>query len=279
MGAKKSTKTKRHLLIRAIDGDFVTKIFSDTIVFNDDKSWTTEPLNEETFNKALTSVNKKKYRNYKAFVQGIFVTAWARKRIWDAVISGLDETIVYTDTDSLKLVDCDGVYFEQQNKFVLTRLNEIAQELNIPVSDLMPVDIKGVSHPLGVWEREHDVVRFKSLGCKQYICEYDDGTKQLTCAGISKNAVDLFEDVDDFEIDRQLTEKELASVGAEKLTPYYSDNYPVVIYPDGYVCKYKSGICLMPTTFNLSITPADLLLLFNEVKSRLNKIYYTKGIL
>ena len=35
----------------------------------------------------------------------------------------------------------------------------------------------------------------------------------------------------------------------------------------------------MPTTFNLSITPADLLLLFKEVTSRLNQIYYKKVIL
>lgn len=226
----------------------------------------------------MKTVNKKKYKNYKAFVQGIFVTAWARQRIWDAVISGLDETIVYTDTDSLKLVDCDGKYFEEQNKIVLTRLDEIAKELSIPVDDLKPVDIKGISHPIGIWEREHDVKRFKSLGCKQYICEYEDGTKQLTCAGISKNAVSLFDEVDDFEIDRQLTEQELLKADAEKLTPYYCDDYPVVKYPDGYICKYKSGICLMPTTFNLSITPADLLLLFNEVINRLNQIYYKKGI-
>ena len=264
-------------LINSGYGDFVTKIFSDKVIFNNDKSWTTEPLNDVSFKSALKTVNKKKYRNYKAFVQGIFVTAWARKRIWDAVLSGLDETIVYTDTDSLKLVDCDGKYFEQQNKIVLTRLDEIAKELSIPVDDLKPIDIKGISHPIGVWEREHDVKAFKSLGCKQYICEYEDGTKQLTCAGISKNAVSLFETVDDFEIDRQLTERELRDAGAEKLTPYYSDDYPVVTYPDGYVCKYKSGVCLMPTTFNLSITPSDLLLLFNEVKSRLNQIYYKKG--
>ena len=264
-------------LINAGYGDFVTKIFSDNIVFNKDKSWTTEPLNDESFKSALKTVNKKKYKNYKAFVQGIFVTAWARQLIWDAVISGLDETIVYTDTDSLKLVDCDGKYFEEQNKIVLTRLDEIAKELNIPVSDLKPIDIKGKEHPIGIWEREHDGKKFKSLGCKQYICEYEDGTKALTCAGISKNAVSLFKEVDDFEIDRQLTEQELLNADAEKLTPYYCDDYPVVKYPDGYTCKYKSGICLMPTTFNLSITPADLLLLFNEVTNRLNQIYYKKG--
>lgn len=273
-------------LINAGYGDFVTKIFSDTIIYNyenKNKIWEVQPLDEDSFAKSLKTLNKKKFKNYKAFCQGIFVTGWARKRIWDAVIGEnwhepLDEKIVYTDTDSLKLVDCDERYFESQNKIVLTRLHEIADELKIPFEDLSPKDIKGVAHPLGVWEKEHDVKRFKSLGCKQYICEYEDGTKQLTCAGISKNAVSIFKDIDDFEIDRQLTEKELFDAGAEKLTPYYDIEYPVVTYPDGYRCTYKSGVCLMPTTFNLSITPSDLLLLFNEVKSRLNKIYYTKGI-
>lgn len=271
--------------INSLYGDFVTKIFSDEIVYKQSitqDNWTVEELTDDTFNKKLSSLNKKSSKNYKAFIQGVFVTAWARKRIWDAVISGLDENIVYTDTDSLKVSDYDGDYFEIQNNVVLTRHVEIAKQLNIDVSELSPLDIKGKPHPIGIWEFE-EKVNFKSLGCKQYITENDAGELHLTCAGISKLAVQCFKTIDDFERNTQLTEKQLKSCNdgkghtAEKLTPYYDNNYPVVTYPDGYICKHKYGVCLMPTTFNLSITPNDLYHLFTIVNDKLNKSYYKKG--
>ena len=269
--------------INSTYGDFVTKIFSDEIVYNQKsaENWTVKELTEESYQKTLKTLNRKRYKNYKAFCQGIFVTAWARARIWNAVIE-LDEHIMYSDTDSLKLYNYDGEYFEKENKFVLTRHKEIADELQIDINDLSPVDIKGVRHPLGVWEHEGNYEQFKSLGCKQYLYKDKKGL-HLTCAGISKLAVKCFKNVDDFKIDRRLTEKELKACDdgnghtAEKLTPYYSNDYPVVKYPDGYVCKYKYGVCLMPTTFNLSMSAQDLMYLYGEVAEKLNKSYYRKG--
>lgn len=272
--------------INSLYGDFVTKIFCDEIVYNQhinvDSNWDKIILDDEKFLKKLKSVNKKQFTNYKAFIQGVFVTAHARARIFDAVINGLDENIVYTDTDSLKVVDYDGDYFERQNKFVLTRHEQIANDLHISIDDLSPVDIKGNKHPIGVWEKEEHVKKFRSLGCKQYIVEYDNGELFLTCAGISKLAVKCFKSVDDFTIHTTLTEKQLKECtdnkghSAEKLTPYYANDYPDVTYPDGYVSKYRYGVCLMPTTFDLSITPDDLFNLYTVVKEKLNESYYKR---
>lgn len=275
-------------LINAGYGDFVTKVFCDEIEYDySDKEdiWKSTALDEKTFQKKLDSINRKKFKNYKAFIQGVFVTAWARQRIWHAIIDGkLDEQVVYSDTDSLKMYNYTGTYFEDQNRVVLTRLEEIARDLKIDVSDLSPVDIKGIVHPLGVWEEEKTAVLFRSLGCKQYIVQYADGKKHLTCAGVSKLAVKLFDNIDDFDIDRTLTEKELVNCTdgeghtAEKLTPYYDVEYPDVVYPDGYVCRYRSGVCLMPTTFSLSITENDLKLLYSVVTEKLNEVYYRKKV-
>lgn len=282
-------------LINSMYGDFVTKVFCETITFDyddeDGKIWDAIALDDASFNKKLNTLNKKRFKNYKAFIHGVFCTAWARSRIWYAIINGddkirgggLDESLVYTDTDSLKVVGDCKAYFDRENSIVLTRHKELAQELNIDVDDLSPVDIKGIPHPIGVWENE-GVVDFKSLGCKQYLTIDKKGKKKLTCAGVSKLAVQCFESFDDFTIDKRLTEKMLLNCTdgnghtAEKLTPYYSTKYPIVKYPDGYVSKYKSGVCLMPTTFNLSITGNDLLLLYDDVMQRLNEIYYKRGI-
>ena len=274
--------------INSLYGDFVTKIFCDEVVYNQhiniDNNWDKIPLNDETFAKKLKSVNKKQYTNYKAFIQGVFVTAHARARIFHAVVNGLDEHIVYTDTDSLKVVDYKGNYFEEQNKVVLTRHKEIARDLGIDVNDLSPLDIKGNKHPIGIWESEEHIKRFKSTGCKQYLCEYNDGRLYLTCAGVSKLAVGCFKSIDDFNIHTSLTEKQLKECDdgkghtAEKLTPYYANNYPDVTYPDGYVSKYRYGVCLMPTTFDISITPDDLYSLYTIVKEKLNESYYKENI-
>lgn len=271
--------------LNATYGDFVTKIFSDLILFDQNKHnvngeiWDVKPLDDELFSKDLKSLNKKKYKNYKAFCQGIFVTAWARQRIWDAVLSGLDENIMYSDTDSLKVYNYKGSFFEDNNKYVLTRHKELAKELNIDITAFSPLDKKGNPHPLGVWDNEGRYKEFRSLGCKQYIYKDNDGL-HLTCAGVSKLAVKAFNSVSDFKPDRRLTEKELKNCvdefghSAEKLIPFYSDDYPVITYPDGYKCRYKYGVCLMPTTFNLSITPNDMTYLMGEVMLRLNKSYY-----
>ena len=284
---KEEEYQSKKALINSCYGDFVTKTFSDEIVYDyNDKNdiWHTVILDDKIFAKKLSSLNRKSNKNYKAFIQGVFVTAHARARIWDAVINGLDDFIVYTDTDSLKTHNYDGDYFEKQNQFVLTRHVEICKQLNISLDDLSPSDIHGKKHPIGIWDDERDVSKFRSLGCKQYMVEYDDGTRELTCAGVSKLAVKCFKTIEDFDIDKTLTEKELKNATddkhhtAEKLTPYYSVNYPVVKYPDGYISRYKSGVCLMPTTFSLSITPNDLALLYGVVAEKLNKSYYRKEI-
>lgn len=275
--------------INAGYGDFVTKIFADDIIFDynslinwteDMKIWKKDKLRDETYQSKYDTLLKKQFKNYKAFIQGVFVTANARKRLWDCITyKDMDEHLVYTDTDSAKIHDYSGEFFEQENKRVLELNKKVAKDLGVSEEMFSPKDKDGVSHPIGVWEHEDTYEEFKSLGCKQYIYKDKDGM-HLTCAGISKLAVQCFKNVDDFEIDRRLTEKELRSCtddkghSAEKLTPYYSVSYPKVTYPDGYVSTYKCGVCLMPTTFNLSMTVNDLYYLFNEAKEKVSKIFY-----
>lgn len=266
-------------------GDFVTKIFADDIVFeydetdDDEKIWDKDNLTSETYDAKYKTILKKQYKNYKAFIHGVFVTANARKRLWDCILSeDMDEHLVYTDTDSAKIHGYNGNFFEEENKRVIALNKEVAKELGVPEEMFSPKDKNGVSHPIGVWELEDHYDEFKSLGCKQYIYKNKKGIF-LTCAGISKLSVQCFKTVDDFEPYRRLTEKELKNCKddkghtAEKLISFYSVHYPEVVYPDGYVSKYKCGVCLMPTTFNLSITPNDLYYLYSEVREKITNCF------
>ena len=271
--------------INSAYGDFVTKIFADDIIFDMEKSlvdetpWEKSELTEDKYQKKLSTVQKKQYKNYKAFIHGVFVTAHARKRLWDAITyQDMDDHMVYTDTDSIKAHHYKGDFFEKENKRVLELNAKIAKDLGVSIDLFEPKDKFGNKHPIGVWEHEDTYEEFKSLGCKQYIYK-SEGKIKLTCAGVSKLAVKCFKSVDDFKIDRQLSEKELHECKddkghtAEKLIPYYSTNYGEVKYPDGYISKYKCGICLMPTTFNLSMSITDLYYLFNEVREKETEIF------
>lgn len=276
-------------LINSGYGDFVTKIFSDTITYNcATGEWDKELLDDKMFAEKLATLNKKQYRNYKTFQQGIFVTAIARANLWAGIIpppaeddgkiwGGLDEKLCYTDTDSLKGLFGDTDFFERYNARVFEMHKKLANDLGVDIEMFAPKDKDGVAHPIGVYDYEGRARKFKSLGCKQYLLEDEKGKKKLTCAGVSKLAVKLFPTFNDFRIDRTLTEKELKGCfdekkptkTAEKLIPYYDVNYPVVKYPDGYVSRYKCGVCLMPTTFNLSMTTNDLMLLYTVVAEKL----------
>lgn len=276
--------------INSAYGDFVTKIFADDILFKydslvdytdtDKKVWEKDALNPESYQKKYETMQRKKYKNYKAFIHGVFVTANARKRLWDCITyEDMDEHLVYTDTDSAKIHNYYGDFFEKENQRVMELNKKTAKELGVSEELFSPKDKFGIEHPIGVWEHEDTYKSFKSLGCKQYIYEDDKGL-HLTCAGISKLAVQCFDTVDDFEINRRLSEKELHECTddkghtAEKLIPYYSTSYKEVEYPDGYVSNYKCGVCLMPTTFNLSMSVNDLYYMFNEVKEKISKIFY-----
>ena len=280
--------------INSAYGDYVTKIFADDIKFIYDslvnytdldkvKIWDKDKLCKESYEKKYNTLQKKSFKNYKAFIHGVFVTANARKRLWDCITSeDMDEHLVYTDTDSAKIHNYKGDFFEKENARVMELNKQVAEELGVSEELFRPKDKFGIEHPIGVWEHEDTYEEFKSLGCKQYIYKDEKGL-HLTCAGISKLAVQCFKDVDDFEIDRRLSEKELHNCTdgkghtAEKLIPYYSVTYGEVTYPDGYVSKYKCGVCLMPTTFNLSMTVNDLYYMFNEVKEKMTKIFYKEG--
>ena len=169
-------------------GMTVTDICRDEInyieYFEDEENiaWThTEPDYEKMINKYNN--DKKRFLYYP---WGIFVTAFARKAIWEAIIE-CGEDYRYSDTDSVKFVNYEKHkdYFIRYNKHLLSRLKKIMEILNIPFEKCTPKTIEGKTKPIGVFDFEGQYQKFKYLGAKRYLYLADDKIV-LTVSGINK---------------------------------------------------------------------------------------------
>lgn len=191
---------------------------------------------------------------------GAWITAYARRRLW-SVISPLDDLVVYYDTDSIKHLQSqrvDDVIFKENQK-VTAQLYICCRDLDIDPALLSPVDPKGKSHPLGLWEDEKKsfAVDFITLGAKRYAYKTRDGKLHCVVSGVNNKTgyTALNGHISNFK--KTLTFK---YDSAGKLTSYYNDNQPVIIFKDYLGQVYKStqrhGICLQPAEYSMSMTGA-----------------------
>ena len=176
-------------------GMTVTDICREEIIYNDyfeevedGEAWEHQVPDYE---KMIEKYNKDKKR-FLYYPWGIFVTAHARKIIWDAIIEN-GEDHRYTDTDSVKLTNYEKHkdYYAKYNRRLLARLKKVMDLLNIPFEKCTPKTIKGEIKPIGVFEYEGTYKRFKYLGAKRYMVEkWDEDKKRyiidLTVSGINK---------------------------------------------------------------------------------------------
>ena len=291
------------MLINALFGLCVFRAMSDDIEYIGDqiktvgkkkyKTWAPVPMDSERYYTKLKKMVNRYHlpKNYLALQYGFFVTSYARKNLWAGVLQVDDNTgkitndkyTVYCDTDSVKAIDHPGLreWFDRYNEGIMLKHKEIAAQLGVDVADLSPLDPKGRPHPIGVFACENPkdpktgelmpIREFKTLGTKKY-CYRDpvSGELKMTVAGVSKKAVKcLDDDLKNFRKDFTFSELALRKAGAEKLTPYYLDNISPVTFPDGYKQKYKYGIHLMETTYQLD-TPIEAL-----IKATIDHAYRT----
>ena len=181
------------------------------------------------------------------YAVGVWVTAWARKALYDGVkIVGTDN-FVYCDTDSVKFV----------GEADFTKFNEdcVADDL---MSGAMATDPKGKVHYMGVYEQEPEYKRFACLGAKKYAYEDSDGELHITIAGVNKQkgAIELRQrgGLEAF-ISSKDFENEFTFYDAGGLDAVYNDlQEPISCIVDGRPFKITSNICLRPSTYTLGIT-------------------------
>lgn len=206
--------------------------------------------------KLLLEHNKKAFLAYQ---WGVWVTAWARYRLEEGIILAHGDIenpnspqFVYCDTDSVKyLGDIDLTVFNRQ------RITDSKR------SGAYATDPAGITHYMGVYEKEHDMCEFRTMGAKKYVYrEIPEDKLICTIAGVSKS----------------LGGKELESHGgitafhegftfeeAGGLEAVYNDNIDKVIDIDGHSLKITSNVVLRPSTYTVGLS-ADYKRLLTEVR-------------
>ena len=234
-------------------GMTVTNTICADVEFVNFDEWVERPLENSEITKSLL---KDKKRGFLNFAWGVWCTAYARDNLLRRVID-LDEYVAYCDTDSCKVVPgYDKNVFIKYNKSVEEKIRKVSDIRDIPYERFAPLDIKGNSHLLGVFECETDKGRdvtydkFITQGAKKYAYEINNEI-HVTVSGVPKEGgAKCLKSLEDFK-DNLVFDFEHTN----KLTLAYNDNQIPVEITDYLGNKYevtdRSGICMLPTTYKL----------------------------
>lgn len=254
--------------INCVFGMAVTNPLKNGIEFDSVNGWYSHDLQDHVTDKNGNDIlfidkklaeMKKSYSTLFFYAVGVFVTSIARYNLWQAILK-LDDDVAYYDTDSIFGVG-DKVYevVDEYNKSVLSRLETVSSELNIPLNRFMPKDRKGVEHPLGVFESEADkdiglIQEFCTMGAKKYALRDSKGVLHMTVSGVRKKAVTaLNDDIRNFKKGLVFDYE-----SSKKLLHFYTDEQPPIDYRDCqgniYHSRQQHSIILQPTTYTLGIT-------------------------
>ena len=254
----------------ALYGMSVTNTIRDDVIYDTDfKSWNEVELTNEDI---IEKLEYEKNKAFLSFAYGVWVTAYARDNLLRRLIE-LDEYLVYTDTDSLKLKKgYDKSIIEKYNESVVARIDFVSDILHIDKERYMPKDIHGKPHMLGLFEcetedgREHTYDEFITQGAKKYAYKVDDKIT-ITVSGVpkkkgSRGIKSLDEFNDGFVFKYEDTEKNIL---------FYTENQTNFELTDylgfKYTVKDRSGCSLMPTTYELSKS-MDYANLLNDMSSK-----------
>lgn len=160
-------------LLNSLYGMMAMKPLKAPIIFKNGGLHVDKTEDRETL---LQKAYKKPYTNY---AWGVWVTAWARYRLWEGIQNVGIYNFVYCDTDSVKYIDTPFTTWSLYNQ---ERMN------NAIYSGSMAKDANGKIHYMGVYEPDGEYKRFVTLGAKRYAYEDMDGVLHITIAGVSKKA-------------------------------------------------------------------------------------------
>lgn len=132
--------------------------------------------NDEDITKSLKEYNNSMSR-FSFYAWGVWATSYARRNLFSGILECGDDYI-YSDTDSIKLINYEkhSEYFEKYNENMQKKIKKALKSAKLSYK----------CEKLGIWDREDNIKRIKTLGSKRYIIEKENGEYMLTCAGLDK---------------------------------------------------------------------------------------------
>lgn len=205
-----------------------------------------------------------KWNRFLYYPWGVWVTAWARYRLYDA-IAEVGKDFVYCDTDSVKFTNLEAhlPYFEKVNAEARSTIEQIPTRVGLTREFCLPKSPKGDEKCLGVWEHEFTAKRFKTLGAKRYLVEFPNGERKLTVAGTNPDGTlaylinqQFFEDKEMFQnfnerlvipadYSKRLVAKFIETERSGWVTDYLGNRY---------YYRAPTGIHMEPAPYSFSIT-------------------------
>lgn len=214
--------------------------------------------NEVNVQDALNELHEKHYKNFVAYQWGVWVTAYARRLLWRVIIEMGDDH-VYHDTDSSKDLhqDLHEDFFKKINKENIKKAKKAMEHHGFAVERIAPKDIRGVAHPIGIFETEKSYAKFKTLGAKKYCYTYDNKKIECTISGVPKTNAIALKSIDDFKagfvFPRTLTDPNTGARIAKHYVAYVDTEWCPTLH-DGYVAANKYSTVIRPTTYELGLT-------------------------
>ena len=293
---KKEIYTQSKQFINSLYGMCVTDLIQDAVEY-ENGDWFTKFMSAVDVDNYLQELryNAKK-KVFMAYQFGVWISAYARHNLWECLIS-CDNDAIYCDTDSIKIRK--NYDFTWYNDKVKAKMDACCNFHSLDPNLTNPIDTFGVSHQLGIFDREDDWTEFKTLGAKRYCYRTKkDGELHLIVSGISKQAIlCLKNDIENFNEDTVfdkdyftqfkedcengkqaeynkkfvgLTFDEICSKykikdGTKKLTTYCKMDK--VIWNEGqydeYESDYRFGINLRNTGYSMSLADDYINLISN----------------
>lgn len=278
---KESLYKTSKIFVNAIFGLLCTKLIGEICELYDHKEITTEDKKgrkktaiytwftdrdeehiEQHFNKTMQ--NLKEERMVGVYPAGIWTCKAAMWNLWQFILK-FDRHCIYCDTDSLKgnLDESEIEEIAKYNEWAKEIADKTAAKLGFDPALYAPKTPKGKEKRLGIFDREHDCIRFATKGAKRYYCEFEAEDKEghkfidheTTIAGLPKEAGKKKITSCEQFLDEEYTVFNVKE--SMKQTAYYNDEQPEVDWTDEqgrvYHSKQKFGCCILPTSFDLSM--------------------------
>ena len=245
--------------LNSLYGMMVTAIIQEYVLFNG-KDWTVNELTDKQITEKLHELRKKTHKNILSYSQGIFVTAYARRNLWTAILAN-DDACAYGDTDSVKLTEDNPEFFKNYNETAVEKLHACLDFYQIPREKAHPISPKGKACVMGVYEHECVYDEFKTLGAKRYAYKLN-GNIGIAVAGVSKEkgVKALKGSLDNFVENMQFEYEE-----CKRLVMTYVDDMKKSVWNKGkedeYVSEQRFGINAMPSTYTMGMSDDYLIYL------------------